>query len=56
MYITEDLVIEVVSGIFIRSKQKKEKIKRCIMYQTARKSADIMNVKNVEVDFYHCRQ
>ena len=26
MYITEDLVIEVVSGIFIRSKRKKEKI------------------------------
>ena len=22
----------------------------------AQKSADIMNVKNVEVDFYHCRQ
>jgi hypothetical protein len=37
-------------------KQKKEKIKRCIMYQTARKSADIMNVKNAATVFCLCRR
>ena len=36
--------------------EKKGENKRCIMYQTARKSADIMNVKNAATVFCPCRR